>query len=79
METIIPYLLVGFIFFIIGVLITRWIFKIDTIVDNQKKQYMMMRQVAKALNVEEDTILEIDDAVQFLRRKKQLAKAMKAK
>ena len=39
---ILPYLFFGFLSFLIGVLITRWIFKIDRIVDYERKQYLLL-------------------------------------
>ncbi len=49
-----------FIMFLIGVYITRWIFKIEVIVEYQKKQYMILRQIANKLGVDEIIIKDID-------------------
>jgi len=49
-----------FLMFLIGVYITRWIFKIEAIVEYQKKQYMILRQIANKLGVDEAIIKDID-------------------
>ena len=80
METsayIVPFLFFGFIFFIIGVLITRWIFKVDTIVEYQKKQYLMLKQLANKMGVGADSLLEIDNPALYSRKQRERAKAAK--
>ncbi len=54
------YLILSFIGFIVGVFITRWIFRIDTMVEYQKKQYMILREMARRNGVNENLIEEID-------------------
>jgi hypothetical protein len=49
-----------FLMFLVGVFITRWVFKIEVIVEYQKKQYMMLRQIAYKLGVDEEIIKDID-------------------
>ena len=58
---IIVYILCYLLLFLISVLIARWIFKINDIVDYQHKQYLLLRQIAYKLGVEEKHIAEIDN------------------
>jgi len=47
--------------FIGGIFLTRWIFRIDILVEYQKKQYMILRQIAQRSGVDEELIEEIDN------------------
>lgn len=60
MDLLVGYLVGYIIVFLISVFIIRAIFQIPTIVEYQKKQYMILRQIAHKLGVEEDKIQDID-------------------
>jgi hypothetical protein len=62
---IIGYLLLVFIGFIIGVFITRWIFRIDKIVKLQEKQYAVFVLMARKMNVDKDELLRIENPQEY--------------
>lgn len=68
------YLLFSFLAFIISVAIVRWIFNISDFLRYQKQQYMMLRQIAHKLGVDQEYISEIDDPALYRRRKRAEAK-----
>jgi hypothetical protein len=49
-----------FLMFLVGVFITRWVFRIELMVEYRKKQYQMLKQIAHKLGVDEDIIKNID-------------------
>jgi hypothetical protein len=59
----IGYLVIIFVSFLIGILITRWIFRIDTIVHYMKTQTELLIKIAKYNNV------PVEDIYQALGRK----------
>lgn len=54
------YLLLYAACFIMCVLFVRWIFKIGSIVSYHKKQYLLLRQIAEKLGVDEMLLHDID-------------------
>jgi hypothetical protein len=62
---IIGYLFFLFLFFLIGVFITRWIFRIDKIVNLQEKQYEVFKLMAMKMNVDKDELLRIENPQQY--------------
>jgi hypothetical protein len=60
MEYLIFEVLGYIICFVLSVLFVRWVFKINDIITYQKRQYMMLRQIAKKLGVDEGIIKDID-------------------
>jgi hypothetical protein len=60
MEYLIFEVLGYIICFVLSVLFVRWVFKINDIITYQKRQYMMLRQIARKLGVDEGIIKDID-------------------
>jgi hypothetical protein len=75
-----PYIMIllpfigGLIGFVIGAIITAYIFKsvleTDSIITMTSKQYAILRQIADKLGVEPHLIEEIDDPVAYRRKNK---------
>ena len=68
---IIVYIFFAFLFFIVGVFITRWIFRIDRIVKLQEKQYAVFMLMAMKMNVDKDELLRIDNPQEYWNREQQ--------
>jgi len=68
---IIGYIFFAFLFFIVGVFITRWIFRIDRIVKLQEKQYAVFMLMAMKMNVDKDELLRIDNPQEYWNREQQ--------
>lgn len=64
-NVVLPYLIFLVIFFIIGVFITRWIFRIDKIVRLQEKQYAVFMLMATKMGVNKDELLRIENPVEY--------------
>jgi hypothetical protein len=75
---IIGYLIFAFIFFIIGVFITRWIFRINTIIRLQEKQYAVFMLMARKMNVDKDELLMIDNPGEYWLQQQQKKNAESA-
>jgi len=64
-NVVLPYLIFLIIFFIIGVFITRWIFRIDKIVKLQEKQYAVFMLIAAKMGVDKDDLLRIENPQEY--------------
>jgi hypothetical protein len=54
------YYILGYIIaFLISIFLTRWIFRIDTIVDNMQRQTKLLAKIAKYGNVPESEIRDV--------------------
>lgn len=62
---IITYLIFVFVFFIICVFITRWIFRINKIINLQEKQYAVFVLMARKMNVDKDELLMIENPQEY--------------
>jgi presenilin-like A22 family membrane protease len=62
---IIGYIFFAFLFFIIGVFITRWIFRINKIIRLQEKQYAVFTLMAMKMNVDKNELLRIENPQQY--------------
>ncbi len=79
-NVVLPYLIFTIIFFIIGVFITRWIFRIDKIVKLQEKQYAVFTLIAAKMGVNKEDLLRIENPQEYWnqqQRKKNEAAAEK--
>lgn len=61
MLLVLFYFLCSLLIFIISVVFLRWVFEVDKIADYQRRQYMLLRQIAEKSGVETDLIREIDN------------------
>lgn len=55
MEQIITYVIISLIFFLIGVSVTRWIFRIDKFMALQEEQTALLRAIAGKVGAVEST------------------------
>jgi hypothetical protein len=55
------YVILPIVAFILSVLFVRWVFKINDMIAYQKRQYMILRQIAIKLGVDEILINDIDN------------------
>jgi len=79
-NVVLPYLIFIIIFFIIGVFITRWIFRIDKIVKLQEKQYAVFTLIAAKMGVNKEDLLRVENPQEYWnqqQRKKNAAAAEK--
>jgi hypothetical protein len=58
-EDILMYVIIVVVVFTIMVFITRWIFRIDEMVEYQRKQTRLLGKIAKYNNVPENEVREL--------------------
>lgn len=56
-------LLVGAFLFVIALIIIRLTFSVDAFLRYQRKQYLLSREIAKAMGVENEALKRIDPAL----------------
>lgn len=69
-DVALPYLLLSFILFILGLFLVRWIFRVDKLLRVQQKQYEVFLLIAMKMNVDKNDLLRIDDPHEHWKQQK---------